>query len=477
MKIKELEQASGIPRASIRFYEKEGLLEPERMENGYREYSDADLEALRKIVLLRTLQVPLKDIRALQLGEDALDRVLERQLTALGAQRSALDKSLRVCRELRDAHVDYRDLPAQKYLDSFDREPRAAVAEADRLPKVQAPVRRFFARELDLLLYNAVWASFLALVCGFGVNCHRRGTFLVLLDIAVPLLMMLLIEPLLLHAWGTTPGKWVLGLGVTAPEGGRLSYMDGLSRTGRVIVRGMGLHLPFVELVRLWKSYRTCDKGEPLSWEEDSLLTLRDERPWRSVAYGFLAAVILALAALGMQFGGMPRHRGELTAAEFSKNFNYLARYYNVDFDAVLTESGGWTTPPDSASTGIISITNGERPPAFFFLEGAAGISEVGFHYECRNMLPSSHQDPMTVASLAFACAQKGFGALSRSRREMLDAIREHPFQSFDYSRNGIRVRCQVEYRGYRLIGNRALFPEDTTDRLYTMDFSICRTE
>ena len=76
------------------------------------------------------------------MGEDALDRVLERQLTALGAQRSALDKSLRVCRELRDAHVNYRDLPAQKYLDSFDLEPRAAVAEADRLHKVQAPVRR-----------------------------------------------------------------------------------------------------------------------------------------------------------------------------------------------------------------------------------------------------------------------------------------------------------------------------------------------
>ena len=126
MKIKELEQASGIPRASIRFYEKEGLLEPERMENGYREYSDGDLEALRKIVLLRALQVPLKDIRALQLGEDALDRVLERQLSALGAQRNELDKSLRVCRALRDAHVDYRDLPAQKYLDSFDREPPAA---------------------------------------------------------------------------------------------------------------------------------------------------------------------------------------------------------------------------------------------------------------------------------------------------------------------------------------------------------------
>ena len=32
MKIKELEQASGLPRASIRFYEKEGLLAPAREE-------------------------------------------------------------------------------------------------------------------------------------------------------------------------------------------------------------------------------------------------------------------------------------------------------------------------------------------------------------------------------------------------------------------------------------------------------------
>ena len=190
MKIKELEQASGIPRASIRFYEKEGLLEPERMENGYREYSDGDLDTLKKILLLRTLQVPLKDIKALQAGEDELGKVLDRQISALGAQRETLDKALRVCRELREARVDYRGLPAQKYLDSFDREPRAAVAEADRIPKVQAPVRRFFARELDLLLCSALWAAFLALVCNVGVRGHR-GLF-ALLDLAVPLLMMLL---------------------------------------------------------------------------------------------------------------------------------------------------------------------------------------------------------------------------------------------------------------------------------------------
>ena len=119
MKIKELEQASGLPRASIRFYEKEGLLAPTREENGYRDYSQEDLETLKKIVLLRALDVSLKDIQALQRGEAALQAVMEAQVGALEEKQRALEASLRICRELRDARVSYGDLPAQKYLDAF----------------------------------------------------------------------------------------------------------------------------------------------------------------------------------------------------------------------------------------------------------------------------------------------------------------------------------------------------------------------
>ena len=36
MKIKELEHQTGLDRATIRYYEKEGFLEPSRGENGYR---------------------------------------------------------------------------------------------------------------------------------------------------------------------------------------------------------------------------------------------------------------------------------------------------------------------------------------------------------------------------------------------------------------------------------------------------------
>ena len=37
MTIKELEERLDLSRASIRYYEQEGLLSPERRENGYRD--------------------------------------------------------------------------------------------------------------------------------------------------------------------------------------------------------------------------------------------------------------------------------------------------------------------------------------------------------------------------------------------------------------------------------------------------------
>ena len=43
MTIKEVEQNLNVPRATVRFYEKEGLLSPVRGENGYREYSEEDV--------------------------------------------------------------------------------------------------------------------------------------------------------------------------------------------------------------------------------------------------------------------------------------------------------------------------------------------------------------------------------------------------------------------------------------------------
>ena len=53
MKINELEKELNISRANIRFYEKEGLLNPIRKDNGYRDYKDEDISRLKLIIIFR----------------------------------------------------------------------------------------------------------------------------------------------------------------------------------------------------------------------------------------------------------------------------------------------------------------------------------------------------------------------------------------------------------------------------------------
>ena len=47
MKINEVEERVGITKRNIRFYEKEGLLTPQRnSDNGYRDYGEEEVEVL-----------------------------------------------------------------------------------------------------------------------------------------------------------------------------------------------------------------------------------------------------------------------------------------------------------------------------------------------------------------------------------------------------------------------------------------------
>ncbi|WP_425578388.1 MerR family transcriptional regulator [Streptomyces albiaxialis] len=52
--MKEMARRSGVHERSLRYYEQQGLLSPERLPSGYREYSEADLETVRRIRCLLT---------------------------------------------------------------------------------------------------------------------------------------------------------------------------------------------------------------------------------------------------------------------------------------------------------------------------------------------------------------------------------------------------------------------------------------
>ena len=107
MTIGEIESLSGMTRANIRFYEAEGLLSPVRRPNGYRDYSEYDLEILKRIKLLRTLRMSLEEIKALHTGEAELTETLDRHIERLSRDAADIERSQEVCREMRDEGASY----------------------------------------------------------------------------------------------------------------------------------------------------------------------------------------------------------------------------------------------------------------------------------------------------------------------------------------------------------------------------------
>lgn len=70
-----MEKILGIPRATIRFYEKEGLISPQREENGYRDYSQDDLQKVKKIIVLRKIGLPVNEIADIFDGARSLPEI------------------------------------------------------------------------------------------------------------------------------------------------------------------------------------------------------------------------------------------------------------------------------------------------------------------------------------------------------------------------------------------------------------------
>ena len=117
MKINEVEAAVGVTKKNIRFYEEEGLISPRREPgNGYRSYSEADVERLRRIKLLRKLDVPLAEIRQMLEGECTLADGMTRQLERLNTRRADLNEAVGFCTLLQKEPVSLNELDVEQTL-------------------------------------------------------------------------------------------------------------------------------------------------------------------------------------------------------------------------------------------------------------------------------------------------------------------------------------------------------------------------
>ena len=146
MKINQVEQLVGITKGNIRFYEKEGLLTPGRNnDNSYRDYSAADVAWLKKIKLLRMLDVPIEEILRLKSGALTLEDAMGRHIIQLQRKQSNLAAAQGVCVQIRDSRSQLDSLDADEVLAGMERQEQEGtkfmnVGKKDKLTRYVSPV-------------------------------------------------------------------------------------------------------------------------------------------------------------------------------------------------------------------------------------------------------------------------------------------------------------------------------------------------
>lgn len=449
MTSKEMETRSGVPRANIRYYEAEGLLNPRRGKNGYREYSEADLDILEKIKLLRRLGITVEELRQLRQGTEDLSAVLDRRLAGLGGEQAALERVRRVCGAVRSAGVSFGELDAGRYLQDLD--PPALPAEnggewwmrtvppslpaTDTLPTVYSAGKRFLARGLDTILLVIV---ILIVLCATGWNPVRINIVPILTIRFGCVVLMAVLEPLFLRLFGTTPGKALVGLRLMGADGRKLPWADGFFRYVWMLWSAYGFYIPGLEIIQLYRSFERCRREETQPWDRETIYTETTFRFRNAVAIALVLALSLGGAKVAEATAQLPPNLGDLTVAEFAENFNRQAEYLGIDLGGELNSNGVWQERSYSVSR--IRLSLGEEVPGadqfrYTVEDGrltAVTLSGAVENFDERYGLP---RDRMIVAVMAFLWARERAPLWPSQKEKQAEALSDQ-FWAHDWARD-----------------------------------------
>jgi uncharacterized RDD family membrane protein YckC len=122
--------------------------------------------------------------------------------------------------------------------------------------------RRFWARWLDLMVYTAVW-WLLMYAAGRDIGAIILNPWMQL-SIYLPWFM---IEAWLLHRFGMTPGKWLLGIRVINDDDTPLTLKSSIWRSVRVWIAGLGFGWGLLSVLCQAMSWFTARRiGKPV-WD------------------------------------------------------------------------------------------------------------------------------------------------------------------------------------------------------------------
>ena len=125
MKIKELEELLSISRSNIRFYEKQGLFSPERQGNNYRDYTEKDIDTLKKIIVFRKMGFTIEEIKLIQNNELPFEEAVNNAQLRLETEIEQLNGSLNIVKKVSNEHSSFDEIDIPKYWDTITQSEKA----------------------------------------------------------------------------------------------------------------------------------------------------------------------------------------------------------------------------------------------------------------------------------------------------------------------------------------------------------------
>lgn len=116
MKISEAAKLTGLNVSSIRFYERKGLLMPQREDGSkYRDYTDEDVQRIRQILLYRKMGISAETIELILKGKAVPGEILAEQKRVLEEQITELKGASELCKLV----MKEAEIPENKKLEEY----------------------------------------------------------------------------------------------------------------------------------------------------------------------------------------------------------------------------------------------------------------------------------------------------------------------------------------------------------------------
>ena len=264
--------------------------------------------------------------------------------------------------------------------------------------------------------------------------------------------VMFAVEPLLIHLWGTTPGKLIFGIRLRNIKGEKLTLKEAYLRSFRLLRFGYGFVIPFYNIFRMALSCSACKKGALLPWDVGIAVSHKERiEPVRVIG---MILLFLALTFADTELNllcEMPKNSLPLTEEEFYGNCSHIVKYDSITFSEI----------PEYE----LEFENGELSSVTFTVSSADEEYIYEYYYE------------MYVAYMAFVGASDGiktdlFGS------NTVTTYFKNCLLDFDFEYAGFHITNKVEYTGYarNIISNYLYQSADAGEHTFRQTFTITRT-